>query len=95
MSTIGNASTHSAFAWHMIAVFRNLCQRSTSPFDSEWYAVVLARLVPKSLVKASNRFDSNCDPWSVVMIFDEPKRDIHVVKKVFATVSAVMSVSGR
>jgi len=28
------------------------------------------------------------------MIFGEPKRDIHVVKKVFATVSAVMSVSG-
>jgi len=28
------------------------------------------------------------------MIFGEPKRDIHVVKKIFATVSAVMSVSG-
>jgi len=50
--------------------------------------------VPKSLVKASNKFDWNCDPWSVVMIFGEPERDIHVVKKVFATISAVMSVSG-
>jgi len=28
------------------------------------------------------------------MIFGEPKRDIHVVKKDVATVSAVMSVSG-
>jgi len=28
------------------------------------------------------------------MIFSEPKRDIHVVKKFFATISAVMSVSG-
>jgi len=28
------------------------------------------------------------------MIFDEPKRDIRVVKKDFATISALMSVSG-
>jgi len=28
------------------------------------------------------------------MIFGEPKRDIHAVKKVFVTVSVVMSVSG-
>jgi len=55
--------------------------------------IVLARLAPTSLVKASNKFNSNYDLWSVVMIFGEPKRDIHIVKKVFATVSAVMSVS--
>jgi len=77
MSTIGNASIHSVFAWHMIAAFRDLCQRSTRPFDSEWYAVVLARLVSTSLVNTSNKFDSNCDSWSVVMIFGEPKWDIH------------------
>jgi len=64
MSTIGNASTHSVFAWQ-----HNCClQVSVPAFDEAvrfWMICgSFGPLIPTSLVNASNKFDSNdqCDP---------------------------------
>jgi hypothetical protein len=41
--------------------------------------------------KVLNKFDSNCEPWSVVMVLGAPKREIQCVQKADATHSAVIS----
>jgi hypothetical protein len=50
--------------------------------------------MPRSLSKAWKSCDSNCRPWSVVMVCGQPKRDIQPVRRACATVSAVISGMG-
>lgn len=92
--TIGSVSTHCLFPWHAMADFRERCQRSTSPFEAGWYAVVRILSQPMRLVSAWKNFDSNCAPRSVVTVVGDPYRATHVAKNAVATVSAVVSGIG-
>jgi hypothetical protein len=50
--------------------------------------------MPQILAREWKRWDSNWRPWSVVIVSGQPKRDIQLVKRARATVSAEMSGMG-
>jgi hypothetical protein len=76
--TKGSASVQCWSAWHMMAAFSVRWKRSTSPLAAGWWAVVRESWMPQSLAREWKSWDSNCRPWSVVMVCGQPKRDIHM-----------------
>ena len=70
------------------------CIRSTRPLAAELEVVVRDGWMPHILVIERNSCDSNCQPWSVVIVCVHPKRDINPDTRARVTVSAVMSGRG-
>lgn len=60
------------------------------PLAEGWYAVVRILELPITLVKDSNKADSNCDPLSVVMVCGEPNLATQVFQK--ASITSVVDV---
>lgn len=58
--------------WHIIEVLTVLCHLSKMPFEAGWYAEVRILLQPIKFVRVLKRADSNCEPWSVVIVIGDP-----------------------
>lgn len=72
------------------AAFRVLWKRSTKPFASGWYVVVCILWIPNNFENSAKRLDSNCVPWSVVIVCGIPNLHMNCSNNVTATVCAVM-----
>ena len=92
--TSGNASIHELERVFR-AVFSCRWKRSAVLFAWGWYDVVRTRFEPRKVISDCQRVDSNCHPRSVMIMDGMPKRAIHPLTKVCATVSAVIDDSGK
>ena len=84
------------FDWFILALRADLSERvnrSTRPFASGWYAVVLIILLSKSFISWLNRPDTNCFPLSEVITAGT--HETHLATKAFAVVYAAISLMGR
>lgn len=63
--------------WHIMAAFTVLCRRSIMPLAAGWYAIVRNRWALASCSNETKMRDSNCLPWSVVILAGVPNRQIH------------------
>jgi hypothetical protein len=93
--TSGRASVHFSSACHIMAAFIVRLSRSTRPLAAGCRGVVLLRWIPHIFARLWKCWDLIWRPWSVVIVFGQPKRDIHPESRARDTVSAVMSEIGR
>jgi len=84
----------SGLGWALRAALSCQWNLSTMPFVWGWYAVVLACLEPRRDMRLVQSWDSNCRPRSVMMVEGTPTREIHPLRKAWATALAVMAVRG-
>ena len=76
------------------AAFSCRWNRSTRPLELGGYDIVRTRFESNSRISSFHRHESNRRPLSVEMVEGTPKRDIQLLTKARATVSAVISVIG-
>jgi hypothetical protein len=60
------------------------------PLEPGCHAVVRVREDPAMVARVLKRRASNCQPWSVVICWGQPKREILKETKALATASAVI-----
>lgn len=92
--TSGSFFDHSIALFAINAALSVRCSRSIMPLACGWYAVVRRCVAPHMVLSSWKSCDSNCRPWSVVILSGTPYRATHSRTRHSAIVDAVISTVG-